>query len=220
VAEQISAVVAVAEGDGLVGTFSSLGALVVRGGPGNDPSVGELVEAIGAAPADAVIVLPNHKNVVPVARKAAAEVTKDARVVMSPSIPSGLAAATVFNPLAPVDENARAMEEAADSCAWAELVLAGRDTGTPAGSVQPGDWIGTIRGEVASVNGSLATCTEEVGRYLAEEEAEVVTLIVGADATAEDRETVRAVLEGVLPGLDHQVLDGGQSRYPFMIGVE
>ncbi len=220
VAEQVCALVAVAEGEGLVETFASLGALVVRGGPGNKPSVGDLVEAIEAAPAGAVIVLPNQENMVPAAENAAAGVTKDVRVVQSPSIPAGLAAATVFSPVTDVDQNARAMKEAADACSWGALVRADRDAQTPAGSVRRGAWIGTNRGDVVSVGESLPACTVALVRRLAEEDAEVVTLIVGADATPEEREAVRAALEGALPGLDLQVLDGGQPRYPFLIGVE
>ena len=70
------------------------------------------------------------------------------------------------------------------------------------------------------MNESLPACTGDVGRRLAGDDAEVVTLIVGADATPEERDTVRAALEEALPGLDLQVLEGGQPRYPFLIGVE
>src|SRR5438105_12285246 len=49
VAEQACGLVAVASGDGLAEAFRSLGAVVVRGGPGENPSVGDLVAAVEAA---------------------------------------------------------------------------------------------------------------------------------------------------------------------------
>jgi fatty acid kinase len=225
VAEQVVAVVAlvaVVEGDGLAATFTSLGAVVVRGSPGNNPSVAELVEAIEGAPADAVIVLPNHENVVPAAQKAVAEahITGDVMVVESLSIPAGMAAATVYSPMARIDDNARAMEEAIAACGWGELVRAERDARTPSGAVRRGDWIGTAHGEVVSVSESLSVCADRVGRRLAEEDAEVVTLIVGAAAASDEREAVLAAFRGVFVDLDVQVLDGGQPRYAFLIGVE
>jgi uncharacterized protein len=220
VAEQVVALVAVAEGEGLEKTFASLGALIVNGGPGNNPSVGDLVEAVEAAPADAVMVLPNHGNVIPAARKAAAESIKDVLVVPTASVPSGLAAATVFNPMAPAGENERGMREAAEACGWGELVRAERDAQTPAGSVRRGDWIGTVRDEVVSAGESLPDCAGRVGRRLAQDDHEVVTLIVGAGATGEDRQAVADALGEALPGLDLQVLDGGQPRHPFLIGAE
>jgi hypothetical protein len=112
------------------------------------------------------------------------------------------------------------MREAAEACGWGELVRAERDSKTPAGSVRRGDWIGTIRGEAVSVGESLSASAGRVGRGLAEENHEVVTLIVGAGASVEDRQAVVDALEKALPGLDVQVLDGGQPRYPFLIGVE
>src|SRR2546428_655599 len=50
VGEQVCALVAVAEGDGISRTFRSLGAVVLDGGPGHNPSVADLVGAIEAAP--------------------------------------------------------------------------------------------------------------------------------------------------------------------------
>jgi DAK2 domain fusion protein YloV len=220
VAEQVVALVAVAEGAGLASTFRSLGAVVVRGGPGTNPSVSELVGAIEAARANAVILLPNHENASPAAHKAAGEATKDVLVVESPSIPSGLAAATVFNPMAQPDENARAMEKAIAATGWGELVRAEREADSPAGAVGPGDWIGTAAGQVVSAGTSLPRCAELVGRTLDREGAELVTLIVGADATQIERETVREALGKVFVSEDLEVLDGGQPQHPFLIGVE
>jgi fatty acid kinase len=220
VAEQATALVAVAEGDGLVEAFASLGSLVVKGGPGNNPSVGELVEAIEAAPTEAVILLPNHENVAPAAEMAAARATKEVRIVASRSMPSGLAAATAFNPLARAEDNVRAMQEAGEACGWGELARAERDARTPGGPVRRGDWIGTARGEVVSVSDSPSASARDVVRRLAGEDAELITVIVGALASPEQRQAVQAALERALPGLELQVLDGGQPLYPFLIGVE
>jgi uncharacterized protein len=220
VAEQVAALVAVVEGAGLASTFASLGAVVVPGGPGNNPSVAELVEAIEAAPADAVIVLPNHGNVAPAAQKAAGEATKDVLVLESPSVLCGLAAATVFNPMAQPDENVRAMEKAGAGTGWGELLRADRGADSPAGEMGPGDWIGTAGGEVVSVSPSLTTCAEFVGRTLDRERAELVTLIVGDDASQRELETVQDALRKVFGSADLEVLDGGQPHHPFLIGVE
>jgi fatty acid kinase len=220
VAEQASALVAVAEGDGLVEAFASLGALVVRGGPGNNPSVGELAEAIEAAPADAVILLPNHANAVPATEQAAAQTTKEVRVIKSPSIPSGLAAATAFNPMVEPGKNLPAMEEAVQACGWGEMARAERDATTPAGPVPRGGWIGAARGEVVSVGGAAADCARRIVQGLAGDDGELITLVAGTAASAEDRKAVEEEMRRAFPALDVQMLDGGQPRYAFLIGVE
>ena len=219
VAEQTS-VVAVAEGQGIVGAFRSLGAVVVTGGPGNNPSVEELVRAIDAAPADAVLVLPNHRNVIPAAERAAAQSSKEAVVVPARSIASGLSAAAAFNSAADADENARALKEVLSVSRSGELVRAERDATTPAGVVRSGDWIGSVEGEVVYAGASLEDAAAEVGRRLGGADAELLTLIVGADVHENDEERVRTAMAGSLPDLRLEVVSGGQPRYPFLIGVE
>ena len=109
---------------------ASLGAVVVRGGPGNNPSVAELVRAVDGAPGESVAILPNHPNVVPAAQRAAAESGKDVLIVPALSVPQGVAAAAAFNPSSDPRENADAMAEAARSCTWRTFCCWGRGIGS------------------------------------------------------------------------------------------
>jgi uncharacterized protein len=220
VAEQTAALVAVADGDGLTQIFSSLGAIVVPGGPGNNPSVGELVAAIEAAPADDVVVLPNHKNIVPAAERAAAGSRKRVRVVASLSIPSGLSAAAAFNPLLPLDENAGSMAQAASGSRWGEVARAERDAETPSGKVRAGEWLGLVNGSAVSSGHGVAETAVDVSRRLVDDDSEILTLVAGADATMDERRAAEASIQQAFPALDVQVVLGGQPRYPFLIGVE
>jgi DAK2 domain fusion protein YloV len=220
VAEQMAALVAVADGDGVTRIFSSLGAIVVPGGPGNNPSVGDLVTAIEAAPADDVVVLPNHTNIVPAAKRAAAGSRKRVRVVPTRSIPSGLSAAAAFNPMVALDENAGSMDQAASGSRWGEVARAERDAETPSGRFRAGEWLGLVDGRAVSVGDGVAETVVEVSRRLVDDDSEILTLVAGAGATAAERETVKASLRQAFPELDVQVVLGGQPRYPFLIGVE
>jgi hypothetical protein len=145
---------------------------------------------------------------------------KEVLVIETLSVPSGLTAATVFNPLSGVEENATAIREAVKGSAWGELSRADDDASTPAGSARRGDWIGTVRGVVVSVQGSAAHAARDVGRLLGHQEADVVTLIAGAGTSPAERRTVEESIAEALPGLDLEVLDGGQPRIPYLIGVE
>jgi DAK2 domain fusion protein YloV len=220
VAEQTTALVAVAEGDGLARAFGSLGAIVVTGGPGNNPAVGELLTAIEAAPGADVIVLPNHRNVLPAAHQAARKAAKTVRVVPTQSIPAGLSAATAFNPLTGPDANVAAMEEAAAVSRSGEVTRAERDADTPAGTVRKGEWLGLVEGKAVAIGREAVETAVEVGRRLGSEDSEVLTLIVGMDARPQEAEQLAAELQRAFPDLDVQVLHGGQPRYPFLIGIE
>ena len=63
-------IVAVAVGAGLEQLFASLGVQhIVAGGQSMNPSTAQILEAVQQCAADGVIVLPNNKNIVPVARQ-------------------------------------------------------------------------------------------------------------------------------------------------------
>ena len=71
------AVVAVCSGDGLAELFGQLGVQgVVTGGQTMNPSTAELLGAVERVNADQVVVLPNNKNIIPVAEQVDALTTK------------------------------------------------------------------------------------------------------------------------------------------------
>src|SRR5207244_7206285 len=88
-----TAVVAVATGDGIRRIFHSLGVQrVVGGGQSMNPSTAQLLEAVDAAPADQVVILPNNKNIIPVAEQVDELTDKTVRVVPTTGITEGFAA--------------------------------------------------------------------------------------------------------------------------------
>ena len=79
-----TAVVAVCSGSGLEELFAQLGVQgVVIGGQTLNPSTAELLDAVEHVNAQQVIVLPNNKNIIPVAEQLNALTTKEVRVVLT-----------------------------------------------------------------------------------------------------------------------------------------
>ena len=218
-AEQICAMVAVADGAGLAATFRSLGAVVVRGGRGSPTSADELIAAIESADAAAVVVLPNCGEVLPVAERAASQSAKEVHVVRAGTVPSGLAAAAAFNPFGSMEENAKAMEEAALACRSGELVKTEDEDRMRTANAGTYRWAGFAEGEAVAIGDDAATMAVEVVRRLTRPESELVTLVVGNDGE-KDRPAVEDALRRAFGGLDLQVVEGGQPQPPFLIGVE
>src|SRR5687767_5117274 len=109
-----TAVVAVATGDGIRRIYYSLGVQgIVAGGQSMNPSTAQLLEAVEAAPADEVVILPNNKNIIPVAEQVDELTTKTVRVVPTTGITEGFAALMAYDPEAEVDDNADGMAAAA-----------------------------------------------------------------------------------------------------------
>ncbi|MFM8906408.1 MAG: DAK2 domain-containing protein, partial [Actinomycetota bacterium] len=80
--EVTCAVVAVASGDGIAELFGNLGVHgVVTGGQTLNPSTQELLDAVEHMNAQQVVILPNNKNIIPVAKQVDGLTKKEVRVV-------------------------------------------------------------------------------------------------------------------------------------------
>lgn len=217
---QACALLAVAEGSGLARAFASLGAVVVEGGPGQEPSFEDISRAVDAAPSEDVVVLPNHPNVAASAARAAGASRKRVAVVRSASVPAGLAAATAFNPADDLEDNERTMSKAAERVRAGEIVRAERDGRTPGGAVREGEWLGMVEGRAVSAGRALTDTALAVAADLLDQDAELLTVVVGADASDEERDGVVEALRRSHPTVEVQSIEGRQPLHPFLLGAE
>ena len=221
-----SAVVAVASGEGVKRIFRSLGARqIVAGGQSANPSTEEILQAIAAAPAEQVVVLPNNRNVVAAAEQAATHSTKKVRVVPTAGIPEGFAALLAYDPEADVDTNADGMAVAAKHVIAGEVARASRPAATSAGAVKEGDWLGISRERIEVVAPSPATAADAAILLLDllvsdKGEHEIVTVIEGEGAHAADTRRIVEWLAEMRPGTTSEVHHGGQPVYPYLFSVE
>jgi uncharacterized protein len=216
------AVVAVASGDGLAELFGQLGVQgVVTGGQTLNPSTAELLAAVEAVNAEQVVVLPNNKNIIPVAEQLDALTTKSVRVVPTTSMPAALAALVVYDPEADADVNLAEMTGGAQSVATGEITRAVRDTKSDVGSITAGDWIGLVRGDgIVAVSGSLDGAACALLDHLITPGREIVTVITGSDASAGHTDALLGWIVEHRPDVQVEVHRGGQPLYPYLFGVE
>jgi hypothetical protein len=215
--------VACAAGPGLATLFEEAGAVAVRTGPGRRPSTGDILAAVRRTGAPFVVVLPNDGDTVAVAR-AAARAARDegVRVAVVPTRAQvqGLAAAAVHDPTHAADADVVAMSAAAGSARDGAVTVAVREAITTAGMCRPGDALGVVQGDFAVVGSDLAAVAVEVVDRLLATGGELVTLVRGAEADDALVATVTAHLRRTRRDLEVAVLDGGQERYPLLMGVE
>jgi DAK2 domain fusion protein YloV len=216
------AVVAVASGDGLAELFGQLGVQgVIGGGQTLNPSTAELLAAVETVNADQVVVLPNNKNIIPVAEQLNELTAKTVVVVPTKSMPEGLAALVLYDPEISAEANAEEMTDAAASVATGEVTQAVRDTKSDAGAIKEGDWIGIVRGDgIATISGTLQGAATALLDQLVSPDREIVTIIEGLDATRSATDVLRAWLEDNRPDVQVEVHSGGQPLYPYLFGVE
>jgi dihydroxyacetone kinase-like predicted kinase len=162
-----------------------------------NPSTADLLDAIEATDADEVVLLPNNKNIIPVAGQAAELASKPVRVVPTRGMVGGLAAMLVYDPDAAAEANAKAMEEAAAQVVSGQVTWAVRDSG----SINEGDWLGLAGEEIVVVHPDLTTCATRLLDRLVADGHELVTVFVGAstpdDTTAAVERWLAANRSGV-----------------------
>jgi DAK2 domain fusion protein YloV len=217
-----TAVVAVCTGDGLVELFAQLGVQgVVTGGQTLNPSTAELLDTVERVNADEVVILPNNKNIIPVAEQVDALTAKRVAVVRTRSMPEALAALVVYDPEAGVDANHNEMQEAAGSVVTGELTRAIRDTGSEAGPVVEGDWIGLVRSDgIVAVSASMETAAIGLLDEIVGDGAELLTVITGVDAPGAVTRAIEGWLSDNRGDIAVEVQFGGQPLYPYLFGVE
>jgi DAK2 domain fusion protein YloV len=215
------AIVAVAAGDGLARIFESFGvASVVRGGQSDNPSTGELAAAVESVAADDVLILPNNPNVVLAARQVAGMTGSAVHVVPTRNAAEGVAALLALDPTAGAEANARAMTEAGQSLRTMQVTEAVRDARIGGRKVKKGQTIvlGPDDGLIAAgsdrqkaVMAALATLP---GGF------ELLTLYYGDGADLADTEALSRRITDSRPGLQVDVVHGGQPHYSYLISVE
>ncbi len=216
-----TAVVAVCTGDGIRRIFHSLGVQgVVLGGQTMNPSTALLLEIVEAVPADEVVILPNNKNIIAVARQVDAETDKTVRVVPTRGAAEGFAALLAYDPQATADSNAEAMGEAAASVVAGEVTQAVRESSSDAGPIKEGDYLGISGEGIQAVASSVAEVSVGLLDVLVGEEHEIVTIIEGEGATVGDTRHIREWLEDNRPDVETEVHHGGQPLYPYYFGIE
>ncbi len=216
------AVVAIASGDGLGELFGQLGVQgVITGGQTLNPSTQELLDAVEHMNASQVVILPNNKNIIPVANQIDALTSKDVRVVPTCSMPEALAALVSYDPEVTAETNARNMIAAANSVATGEITQAVRDTTSEVGAVTAGDWIGLVRGDgIVAVSGSLTGAATVLLEQLFSGGGELLTIITGQEATAVNTDHIKAWVSQHHSGITVEVHHGDQPLYPYLFGVE
>ena len=216
-----TAVVAVANGEGLIATFKELGVTnIIHGGQTMNPSTEDILNAIEEANADNVFVLPNNKNIVLAAQQAAKIADCNVIVIASKTIPQGICAMMEFSPDASYEENAENMNEALENVISGNVTHAVKDTEIDGMKITEGDIIGVSGGHILSAEKDIFTSTVSLVKQIANEDCEIITLYYGEGETEESAQKIADAVEEIFPDADILIANGGQSVYYYIISVE
>ena len=215
--------VAVAPGKGFEQLFHDAGcAQVIRGGQTMNPSVQEILDAARRSNGQEVIVLPNNKNIVRAAALAAQERESEVKITVVPtlSVPEGMVAALAFNPEEPLHRNLDSMDAARQELTSIEIAPAVRDSTVGGVSVQAGQFIGII-------DGDLKLAAPDPGSALIEALDStgllpdlIVTVYWGGPSSQSEAEALALEIQRRTPGIQVDTVFGGQPHSPYLASIE
>jgi DAK2 domain fusion protein YloV len=215
------AVVAVTAGDGLAAIFREFGvASVVKGGQSANPSTGELLEAVKAIDADEILLLPNNPNVVMAARQVATMAGRPVAVVPTRNAAEGFAALLALDPTKDAAHNADPMTEAGRAIQTLAVTEAVRDATIGGKKVKRGQTIA-----LDPDDGLVAAGKDRDRAVLQAVRAlkpgfELVTLYYGDGSDLAEAEAIARKIGAALPGIEVEVVHGGQPHYRYLIAAE
>ncbi|MDW7613281.1 DAK2 domain-containing protein [Peribacillus simplex] len=214
-------VVSVAMGAGISELFKSIGAKsVIEGGQTMNPSTEDIVKAVEEAYADHVIILPNNKNIIMAANQAADVLGDHVTVIPTKTVPQGMAALLAFNPSLDAEENKKAMIEALSHVKTGQITYAVRDTSIDGLAIETGDFMGIAEGTIKVKDKDMTQAAKDLLSDMIDEDSEILTILYGEDATAEDVEGLVAFCNENFEDVEVEVHNGKQPLYSFIFSIE
>ena len=215
-----SGMVAVSLGEGFNQIFRDLTVdQVVEGGQTMNPSIEDIYEAIESTHAQNVYVLPNNTNIILAAQQAAELTERNVIVLPTKSVPMGISAALAFNPEEEVEENTRAMTEAAEHVHTASITYAVRDTNFDNREIHSGDIMGLLDNKLTYLGHDVREVALHMADEMVNEDAALVTVYYGSDVSEEDARQLTDEIAEKYTECDVAMQFGGQPLYYYLIAV-
>ena len=217
------AVVAVANGDGLIELFKEMGAdAVIDGGQTTNPSAGDFLQAFNSVNAEEILVLPNNSNVY-LAAKQAEEMYKDAKVMVlhTKTLQEGYTALSLINSEMSIDEQLDDVLDALKYVLSIETTYAIRNATLNGISVNKGEFMAISNGKILATGEDIVTATVNALRNVEDiEDKEILTVFIGEDVSDEQKEEFASLVEDEFANLEYVEYIGNQKIYGFLLSVE
>lgn len=215
-------VLSVSAGSGVSDFFQGIGVHVcLEGGQTMNPSTEDFIALIENYETDNILLLPNNSNII-LAAEQVKTLLEDKKVFVIPTktIPQGIAATLAFNPMKSVEENTEAMTEAISTVKSGQITYAVRDTTMNGVDVKKDDFLAIYEKEIVASTKEQDEALKTLLQTMIDEDAELVTLIVGSDVEITHVETILPELEGAYPDVEFEIIEGKQPVYAYVISVE
>ena len=185
-----------------------------------NPSAQEILEVVNKTNAANVIVLPNNKNIIPVAQQLDSLSDKFIHVVPTTSAPQGIAGLLVFNPELEPGDNLAVMLNATEEIRTGEVTHAVRSTSVDEIQIKKGETIGILDGELVTSGKTTEGIVLDLLDRISPEEDNIITIYRGVEAPQEDMSRIEQAVKSAHPKVELEIQYGGQPHYDYILSVE
>ena len=220
------AVVAVADGEGIKAIFGELGAAaIVDGGQTANPSAEDILRGIEGVNAERVVILPNNRNVILTARQASQLRPGQAIDIVASKTPlQGISAMLALangreSGMAEAELMAQ-MRAAMTQVCSIEIARATRSARLSGMTIGEGDYLALVDGEVRIVGATMEMAAVECFALVEAGRYELATFYRGAGLPEAEARALIQRLSNAFADLECELVNGGQSAYPLLIGLE
>jgi len=216
------ALVTVCAGSGLEKIFKEYRVdKVISGGQTMNPSTEDFIAAIENINAKEIFILPNNSNIILAAKQAESIIEdKNVHVIETKSIAEGLSACIMFNPDDTVENNINEMTSAKSRVTTGQVTYAIKDTTFEGLEIKKDDYMGLLnRKIVISLPTKMETIKSLLTMMMENEDAEILTVISGEEATDEENAEIVEFVEQN-SDLEIDLQKGDQPVYSYIFGLE
>ena len=186
-----------------------------------NPSTADILEAVNKVNADAVLILPNNKNII-MASQACVDVSeKPCAVVPTKSVPQAFSALFGFDPEASLEDNVESMTDSFSEVKTGEVTRAIKDAKDAHGNpIKDGDVIGIADGSIESVGSDVADVVMALLEVMGADEADTMTVLAGEQMSDEELDSLVARIEEAYEDIEVDPHRGDQALYPVVFSLE
>ena len=218
------AVVAVANGTGLVNAFKEMGVdEVVSGGQTMNTSTADFIAAFDKINADNIFVFPNNSNILMAANQAKDTYTKaNIYVIPTKTLAQGYSGVSMLNfDSNDIDTIISEANEAISNVSTLEVTYSIRDANIDNVKVNKGDYICIYDGRLISSNENrleaLKTALKSIPDFNLKQ---VMTILCGRDVLIEECNELQKFAYELNSYIEAYPVDGNQDIYSYIIGIE
>jgi uncharacterized protein len=131
-----------------------------------------------------------------------------------------MAALLAFNPIQSAEENEASMLDGIAHVKTGQVTFAVRDTSIDGIEIKENDFMGIADGKIVVSDSDMKVASEKLLSELIDEDAEIVTIIKGEDASDKEVDALVSYVEDNFEDVEVEVHNGQQPLYAYIISVE